>query len=137
VADSILRNEPTLEPSRISSRHKRVVEGAVAAQSSYRSGLQRRITEFLGLDAGTKSGVCVTSGTNAVRAALKVAIGVDRSATHNEVIVLALTTVSTAEAVLMEVFVLIIVDVDPRFVDAIARGYGAGRLSKDCRNCDR
>jgi hypothetical protein len=68
---SILRNEPNPEPTRISSRQRYVLSGTVKPGTSYRSDLQRRVTEFLDLDANTTSVVCVTTGMNALRAALK------------------------------------------------------------------
>lgn len=82
-------------------------------RTSYRSDLQRRVTEYRGLDAGTTSVVCVTSGTNALRAALKAVKADGRSKARIEVIVPAITVVSTAEAVMMEGFVPVLVDVIP------------------------
>lgn len=111
---SILRNEPNLEPTRFPSRQRYLSRGGVAkARTSYRLDLQRRVTEFLGLDAGTKSVLCVTSGTNALRVALKAVTADHQSEARNEIIVPAITAVSTAEAVMMEGFVPVIVDVDP------------------------
>ncbi|KAF4628144.1 hypothetical protein G7Y89_g10008 [Cudoniella acicularis] len=46
--------------------------------------------------------ICVTSSANAVRAALKAVIADNRSKARNEIIVPAITAVSTAEAVMME-----------------------------------
>ena len=89
------------------------MKGAAKEQQSFRVALQHRIADFLGLNVEERAVVCVTSGTNALRAALKVAIGPHRSSTRNEVIVPAFAALPTAEAVLMEGFVPIIVDVDP------------------------
>jgi len=113
AVDSILRNEPNLEPTRLTSKQRYVSRGVAKVRTSYRSDLQRRVTEFLDLDAGTTSVVCVTSGTNALRAALKAVIADDRPGSRNEIIVPAITAVSTAEAVMMEGFVPVLVDVDP------------------------
>ncbi|KAL9129385.1 MAG: hypothetical protein Q9217_002149 [Psora testacea] len=87
------------------------------------SNLQRSVTKFLGLDAGTTSVIYVTSGTNALRAALKAVIADGRSEARNEIIVPSIIAVSTAETVMMEGFVPVLVNVDPRMLspEATAR----------------
>lgn len=110
--NSILCNEPNLEPTRLSSRQRYVSRGAVKTPS-YRSDLQGRVAECLGLDAYNISVICVTSGTNALRAALKAVIADGRTEACNKVIVPAITAASTVEAVIMEGFVPVIVDVNP------------------------
>lgn len=113
VVTSILRNEPSPGSMLLSSRQRYVSKGVCGAGSGHRSDLQRRLTEFLGLDAGTTSVICVTSGTHALRGALKAVLADSGAKSRNEVIVPATTVASTAEAVIMEGFVPVLTDVDP------------------------
>ncbi|KAF8859557.1 hypothetical protein BDZ45DRAFT_673299 [Acephala macrosclerotiorum] len=109
---SIIRNEPSLKQMYLPSRQRFVVKDT-NAQESYRASLQRRIADLLGLDTDTTAVLCLTSGTNALRAALKAVAADNRSEIRNEVIVPAITAVSTIHAVMMEGYTAIIVDVDP------------------------
>ena len=109
--NSILRNDHDQNLPVPPVRQCYVIRGA-NEERSHRSNLQRRISIALDLDDATTSVICVTSGTNALRAALKAVFGDDRVENRDEIIVPALTAVSTAEAVIMEGFVPVIVDID-------------------------
>ncbi|KAH9029676.1 hypothetical protein EDB85DRAFT_1508217 [Lactarius pseudohatsudake] len=112
--DSILANELRPDTKVLSNRQAFVSKGLHGTSPSHRSDLQDRLAGFLDLDPDTTSAICVTSGTQALQAALKIVFRDGRPKTRNEVIMPAITVVSTAEAVLSEGFVPVFVDVDPR-----------------------
>ncbi|KAH9055023.1 hypothetical protein EDB87DRAFT_1356274 [Lactarius vividus] len=111
--DSILANELRPDTKVLSNRQAFVSKGIHGTSRSHRSNLQDRLAEFLDLDPDT-SAICVTSGTQALQAALKTVFRDGKPKTRNEVIMPAITVVSTAEAVLSEGFVPVFVDVNPQ-----------------------
>ncbi|KAF9773491.1 hypothetical protein IL306_008681 [Fusarium sp. DS 682] len=82
--------------------------------SMSRASQQRFVSKILpGLDTAKTSVICVTSGTNAIRAVLKGVRASDDSNVRNEVIVPGTTVGATIEAVIEEGFEPVFVDVDP------------------------
>lgn len=116
AVDAILANEAS-DDSKAHASHQRFVSkllpGVGLAGLGHRLLLQQRIGEFLKLDSANTSVICVTSGTNALRALLKAVRGFNGADdSRNEVIVPSLTVGATAEAVIDEGFTPVLVDVD-------------------------
>ena len=76
----------------------KILPGVGGFGPSHRSSLQRRIGEYLQLD--TEVVICVSSGTNALRAVLKGLCADHRFGSHKEVIVPQTTVAATVEAVI-------------------------------------
>lgn len=110
---SILANEPTsasvLEASRQRTISKSVMD---TREPSYRLALQRRLSERLRLNMDATSVICLTSGTHALRAALKAVLPEGPSPTRNEIIVPAVTVASTVQAILQENYQPVLCDID-------------------------
>jgi dTDP-4-amino-4,6-dideoxygalactose transaminase len=109
--ETILQNDFELVPT-LASSLQRFVSKDAHAEKSFRSDLQARIAEFLDVVTSETTITCMSSGTNALRAALKVVFEDQRTPLQNEIIMPAVTAVSTAEAIIMEGFVPVLVDVD-------------------------
>ena len=82
---------------------------------SYRVALQERIGQFLELDPATTSVICVSSGTNALRAVLRGLCAADQAGHgHRDEVIVPQTTVgATVEAVIAEGFKPVFVAIDP------------------------
>lgn len=118
VVDAILGNEPNEESKRRASQQRfvaKILPGVEDAGVSFRAQLQGRIGDYLGLDPGKTSVVCVTSGTNALRAVLRAVRATQGSeeANNNEVIVPQTTVGATVEAVIAEGFKPVFAAIDP------------------------
>ncbi|KAH6855722.1 pyridoxal phosphate-dependent transferase [Chaetomium sp. MPI-CAGE-AT-0009] len=118
AVDAILANEASDDSKARASQQRfvsKLVPGVGLAGLGHRLLLQQRIGEFLKLDSAHTSVICVTSGTNALRALLK-AVRASNGAndSRNEVIVPSLTVGATAEAVIGEGFTPVFVDVDKK-----------------------
>ncbi|KAK0230425.1 hypothetical protein IW262DRAFT_401294 [Armillaria fumosa] len=110
--DAILANKSSPGSVKLANRQRFVSKALAGAGLSYRSILERRLAEYLALNAGTTSVICVSKGTNALRAALKTLLVDNDLTARNEVIMPAITVASTAEAVIMEGYTPVITDVD-------------------------
>lgn len=110
---SILTNKPSPGLALLPGMQGNASNGAVGTRESHRVDLQRRLAGFLGLDTGTTSVICISSGTRALQKALRALLTESRPKTRNEVIVPATAVALTAEAVIMEGFVPVFTDVDP------------------------
>lgn len=116
AVDAILANEASDESKIRASKQRfvsKVVPGVENASVGYRIPLQRRIGDFLAIDNADTSVICVTSGTNALRAVLKGVRAINGSNNRNDVIVPQLTVGATIEAVIDEGFKPVFVDVHP------------------------
>ncbi|KAK4068625.1 uncharacterized protein Triagg1_7273 [Trichoderma aggressivum f. europaeum] len=116
AVDAVLANEANEDSKSRPSQQRfvsKILPGVGEPGASYRVTLQSRIGEFLKLDTANTSVICVTSGTNAIRAVLKGVHAKGDSEDCKEVIVPATTAGATIEAVIEEGFEPVFVDVDP------------------------
>jgi len=89
-----------------------IVKATKSDVFGFRSLLEKRLADFLELDQQLWSVFAVSSGTNALRLALR-ALLPDRDEHKTEVIIPAITVPATAEAVLVEGLQPVLVDIDP------------------------
>ncbi|KAF9872940.1 hypothetical protein CkaCkLH20_09450 [Colletotrichum karsti] len=116
AVDAILANKACEDSTTRASKQRfvsKLLPGVGNSSLGYRIPLQRRIGDFLELDLNKTSVLCVTSGTNALRAVLKGIRATYGHTQRNEVIIPQLTVGATAEAVIDEGFKPVFVDVDP------------------------
>lgn len=88
--DAMLANEANEDSKSRASQQRfisKILPGVENPGAGYRVTLQHRIEEFLKLDTAKTSVICVTSGTNAIRAMLKGVRASEDSNVRNEVIV--------------------------------------------------
>lgn len=116
AVNAILANEPSEESRARASQQRfvaKLLPGVESPGSSFRATLQRRIANLLNLDTTETSVICVSSGTNALRAVLKgIRAAAGRSNDCNEVIVPQTTVGATIEAVIREGFTPVFVGID-------------------------
>lgn len=91
----------------------KILPGVGSPGPNHRVTLQTRIQEFLELDSAEMSVICVSSGTNALRAVLKSVRATDGPDLWKEVIVPQTTVGATVEAVINEGFTPVFAKVDP------------------------
>lgn len=113
AVDAILANEASPGSVQLSNRQRFVSKALAGAAPGFRAILESRLAEFLDLDVKTTSVICLSKGTNALRAALKALLFDNDPTARNEIIMPAITVAATAEAVIMEGYTPVIVDVDP------------------------
>ena len=117
AVDMILLNKPNEESKARASQQRfvaKILPGVESPGLSFRVTLQQCIGDFLNLDLNKTSVICVSSGTNALRAVLKgIRTAVGRSSNRNEIIVPQTTVGATIEAVITEGFIPVFVDVNP------------------------
>ncbi|KAK8144852.1 hypothetical protein G3M48_005242 [Beauveria asiatica] len=115
--DMILANIPNQDSKGHASQQRfvaKILPGVEGPGLSFRAMLQRRVGETLNLNHGT-SVICVSSGTNALRAVLKgVRAAVGGTSNRSEIIVPQTTVGATVEAVIAENFIPVFVGVDPK-----------------------
>ncbi|KAH9204639.1 pyridoxal phosphate-dependent transferase [Leptodontidium sp. 2 PMI_412] len=103
---AIIGNEPNEDSKACASQQRfiaKILPGVGSLGTSYWVALQSRIQEFLKVDPDKTSVICVSSGTNALRAFL-------------EVIVPQTTAGATVEAVIDKGFKPVFVEVTERFI---------------------
>lgn len=113
AVDAILGNEPSPGSKLLANRQRYIAKSLSGSTPNHRSKLQNRLAEVLGVDTATTSVICLSKGTHTIRGALKALLPGNGPKTRDEVILPATTVPSTAEAVIMEGFKPVIVDVDP------------------------
>lgn len=119
IVDAILGNEPNEESKSRASQQRfvaKILPGVEeGAGVSFRTQLQNRIGDFLGLNPDKSSVFCVTSGTNAIRAVLGAFRAMQRQdkTQKNEVIIPQTTVGATVESVIAMGFAPVFVAVDP------------------------
>jgi hypothetical protein len=117
ASDAILHNWDIGDATFGASRQRvvaKILPGVGGPGISFRNTLQDRIHEFLGLDSAETSVLCVSSGTNALRAVLKWVRTTDDSGARNEIVVPQTTVDATVEAVIAEGFSPVFAEVDSK-----------------------
>lgn len=118
IVDAILANEPSTGSQVRASQQRfvaKILPGVQDVSVSFRAQLQGRIRDYLGLNPEKSSVVCVTSGTNALRAVLRAICGIQGQEVTDktEVIVPQTTVGATVESVIALGFTPVFVSVDP------------------------